>query len=241
MSRSIFNMEELRKFWKAFNKRMLIPIFVGVAILLFSTLIMPGKLPIHESEFSIDQYGGAINASAKWEYEIQHEKRYIFSNFFDSELSWAFFDMDVQNIENNFNLTDCKGISFYITGNGENIPLEFNLFTHELNKKHEIYQYSISFSVNTAWQKKEIMFTDLTIAPWTERAYPNAPKKPDLEKVYAIGFAAKTSDYRDEVIHIDEIELIYKNGSKEVITDFTSRNTSIKGIDGIWYTGTGHH
>lgn len=234
-------MKELKKHWKVILiVGILIPISIGITIDIFLPIIKPDKLPIHKSKITIDEHG-AKYTSAKWEYEIQHKKKYFFDNLFGSELSWAFFNMDVRDIENNFNLSDCERISFYIKGSGENIQLEFNLFTHEFDKKHKIYQYNTHFSVSTLWEKKEIMFTDLTITPWTERAYPNAPKKPNMEKVYAIGFAAKTSDYRHEVIHIDEIEFIYKNGSKSVIIDFTTFNISIKGIDGIWFTGTGHH
>lgn len=241
MNDRIMSMEALKKHWKiVLIIGILAPISVGITINVFLPIIRPDKRPIHKSEFTIDQYG-AKYTSAKWEYEIQHKKKYFFDNFFGSKLSWAYFDMDVRDIENSFNLSDCERISFYIKGSHENIPLEFNLFTREFGEEHKVYQYSTYFSVSTIWQKKEITFMDLTITPWTQRSYPSAPKKPAMEKVYAIGFAAKTSNYRHEVIFVDEIGLIDKNGNKNVITDFATPNISIRGIDGVWFTGTGHH
>ena len=94
--------------------------------------------------------------------------------------------------------------------------------------------------MTTNWRKEEVLFPNLCIAPWTEDKYPEAPECPNLEKVYAIGFAIKTHTPPDNKVWIDEVELIHKNGSKTLISNFNALNVSINGKEGLWHAGCGH-
>ncbi|HYN44879.1 MAG TPA: carbohydrate binding domain-containing protein [Candidatus Limnocylindrales bacterium] len=218
----------------------IVTLIVGAILgALFPTMLVPNIEPVYNSDLIIKQQG-ANYSSAQWEFHIQPEKKY----FYDSpKESWAFFDMDVRNIENDFNLSDFKGVSFYISGNVENKKIQFNLFTHNFtNGNHEVYQYwnNGNLLVTTNWRKEEILFSSLNATPSTEKWYPNEPKNPNLEKVFAMGFAANTTVPMINKIAIDEMYLIYKNGSKMLLTNFNTLNVSINGVEGIWYAGVGH-
>jgi len=198
--------------------------------------------PVYTSDVIIDQYG-ANYTSARWEYHIQPEKKYICDT---PKKSWAYFDMDIRNIEENLNLSDCKGVSFYIKGNIENQLIEFNLFTHNFthnNKEHNVYQYwnKGNLLVTTNWRREEILFSNLSATPWTEKWHPEALEGPNLEKAYAFGFAIKkTHRPTENKIWIDEMHLVHKNGSKTLISNFNTLNVSINGKDGLWHAGWGH-
>jgi len=208
---------------------------------LFPSMLVPNIKPVYTSDVIIDQYGFNYT-SARWEYHIQPERKYIWNS---PKESWAYFDMDIRNMEDDFNLSDYKGVSFYIKGNIENQLIEFNLFTHNFthdNKVHKVYQYwnKGNLLVTTSWRKEEILFSNLSATPWTEKWHPEAPKTPNLEKVCAFGFAIKTHEPTKNKIWIDEVELIHKNGSKMLISSFNTLNVSINAKEGLWHAGLGH-
>jgi hypothetical protein len=221
---------------------MVISLVLGLLLaLILIPYIRPDKPAIYESVCSIDPQGYK-NTSAKWEYDIQPEKKWFFS---DTKESWAFFDMDLKDIKDDFNLSDCKGISFYIRGSTNTNIVEFSLFTHEFyNGMHEIYQYwnEEKLLVDNFWKPETIHFSNLTLTPWTKKYYPGAPNEPDLKKVYGIGFAVRTNEaHIQNAIFIDELELIYKNGSRITISDFSTFNVDINGKEGYWHCWRGHH
>ena len=191
--------------------------------------------PVYISNVTIDQ-SGANYTSARWEYYIQPNVEDIFK----IKTHWVFFDLDVRNIEDNFNLSDYEGIEFYIAGCEEDQRIEFSLFTHSfIDDKHRVYQYwdGGKLLVTTNWKKERILFSNLSIVPWNE--YLEAPKKPELDKVFALGFAVHTVKPTKNVIWIDEVYLIHKNGSKVLISNFNTLNTSINGVEGLWHAGWG--
>jgi len=175
----------------------------------------------------------------KWEYRIEPPETY--GSFFPKEI-WSYCDFDLKNIENNFNFSGYRGIRFYLKGNIENKNIEFNLFTHNNDmKNHEIYQYMNSETrVESNWINKEILFEQLTLAPWTKESYPMCTEKPDLNKTYAIGFAIKTTKPELNQIWIDEMYFIKNNGEYELISNFNDINATINGEKGHWHTGWGY-
>lgn len=208
-------------------------LFVGILIPLSVSYILPMTPPIYESACVITQQG-ANYTSAMWKYDIQPEKKWWFDEPMES---WAYFDMDIRNIEDDFDLSDCKGVSFYIQGS-ENADIEFNLFTHAFYKgTHDFYQYRRIIAIDTLWKKETIYFSNLIRAPWT---YSGEPESPALKRVYAIGFAARTNENRiKNTIFIDEVELIYENGNRATISDFSVFNANINGKEGYWYSWWG--
>lgn len=157
----------------------------------------------------------------------------------------AYFDRDIRNIEDDFNLSDCNGVSFYIKGNIENQLIEFNLFTHNFthDKEHTVYQYwnKGNLLVTTNWRRENILFSSLSATPWTEKWHPEALEGTNLKKVYAFGFAIKkTHEPTENKIWIDEMYLVHKNGSKTLISNFNALNISINGKEGLWHAGWGH-
>ncbi len=220
-----------------------IAFIIGFSIAnLFLSVFVINIEPVYTSNVTIDQYG-ANYTSARWEYHIQPERKYIWDT---SKESWAYFDMDIRNIEEDFNLSDCKGVSFYIKGNIENQLIEFNLFTHNFtqdNKVYNVYQYwnKGNLLVTTNWRREKILFSTLSATPWTEKRYPEAPESPNLEKVCAFGFAIKkTVEPTENKIWIDEMYFLHKNKSKTLISTFNALNTSTNGKEGLWHAGWGH-
>lgn len=225
-------------------KRIIIALLVGflsgvLASLFVIYFVTPYKSSNPESTYSPVQVGPKP-PSVIWVYNIEPLKKRHFDIPFDKLIEGvAYFDLDLANVEDNFDLLDYRGISFYIRGkNSEDI--EFNLFTHVFyNGTHDLYQYQKIISVKHSLKKETIYFSDLTRAPWT---YSKAPEKPDLKIVYAIGFAAKTNENRiRNAILIDEVELIYKNDSKVTISDFSTFNANINGKEGYWHAWWEHH
>lgn len=198
---------------------------------LFPSMFVPDIKSVYTSDVTIDQYGFNYT-SAKWEYHIQPEKKYIWS--FPKE-SWSYFIIELRDLRDDFNLSDYKGVSFCIKGNIENQKIEFNLFSDK-------YQYwnKGNLLVTTKWREDEILFSNLCVAPWTEKWHPEAPKNPNLEKVRAFGFAIKTTTPTENKIWIDEVELIHRNGSKTIISNFNTLNASINGKEGLWHVGWGY-
>ncbi|MCK4735982.1 MAG: hypothetical protein KAT65_26240 [Methanophagales archaeon] len=212
--------------------------FVSANALL--TYLVIDNEPIYISNVDIYRQG-ANYTSAKWEFYVQPEQKYVWSD--PKDVSWAFCDMDIRNIENCFNLSEYNGILFYISGNIENQPIEFNLFTHYFindNRTHQVCRYSNKedFLITTNWDIVNISFSNLSIVPPSMEEW--YPKSPDLEKVFAIGFAVKTYTPIEGEIHIDEVSLIHKNGSSNLISNFDKLDISINGKDGVWHAGTGH-
>lgn len=212
--------------------------FVSANALL--TYLVIDNEPIYISNVDIYRQG-ANYTSAKWEFYVQPEQKYVWSD--SKDVSWAFCDMDIRNIENCFNLSEYNGILFYISGNIENQPIEFNLFTHYFindNRTHQVCRYSNKedFLITTNWDIVNISFSNLSIVPPSMEEW--YPKSPDLEKVFAIGFAVKTYTPIEGEIHIDEVSLIHKNGSSNLISNFDKLDISINGKDGVWHAGTGH-
>lgn len=223
----------------------LIPFMVGVLSGIAASHFTKSTPAIHDSTYSLTPIWDSL--SAKWEYDIQLEKKWLLDK---PEENWAYFDMDLKNKKENFNFSDCKAISFDIRG-GEKASIEFNLFTHVFcNETHVRYQYPRIISVEPYWKKEMIYLPNLTLS-WinpptingkqTPCIKSNASENPDLKKVYAIGFAAKTNETRiQNVILIDEVELIYKNGSKNTISNFSGTfNVNINGTEGYWFAWWG--
>lgn len=194
-------------------------------------LFVPNIEPIYASDIIIDQYGMNYT-SAKWEYQISPEKKYITST---PKESWSYFIMETRDLRDYFNFSNYKGVSFNIKGNIENQQIEFNLFS----EGHQ-YWNNGNLLVTTKWEKRDILFSDLCITPWIEKWHPDAPKNPNLEMVTGFGFAIKTFTPTENNIWIDEIELIHKNGSKTLISNFNTFNVSVNGNEGLWHTGWGH-
>lgn len=210
---------------------------VGVSIL----VIMPNIPEVFSSNFSVEQYG-IVNTSAKWEYEIRPEKIYIW----DDESVWSSFNLDVDDINYPFDLSDYKGITFLIKAKrgGE---FEFYLHASQSNDKYKRYSYwnKGSLRISTDWEKKEILFQDLQITPWTKKKYKAAPKNLNdtyLSNVFTIGFTDKTDGHIKNTVWIDEIELIHKNNRSKniIISDFATFNVTINGTKGHWTTYVGY-
>lgn len=204
-------------------------------------VIMPNIPEVFYSNFSIEQYG-IVNTSAKWEYEIQPEKIYRW----DNEGVWASFNLDVDDINYPFDLSDYKGITFLIKAKRSR-ELEFYLHVSQGNDKYKRHSYwnKGNLQISTDWEKKEILFRDLQITPWMEKKYNAAPKNPTdtyLSKVFAIGFTDKTYGHVKNTVWIDEIELIHKNDTSKniIISDFRTFNITINGIKGHWTTYEGY-
>lgn len=216
------------------KRKIIIPIItliIGTILgALFPSMFVPNIESVYTSDVIIDQYGFNYT-SAKWEYHIQPERKYIWDT---PKESWSYFIMEIRDLRDDFNLSDYKGVSFYIKGNIENQKIEFNLFSE--------YQYwnKGNLLVTTWWREEEILFSNLSLAPWIEKWYPNASKTPVLEKVNAFGFAIKTQEPTKNTIWIDEIYLIHKNGSKTLISNFNTLNVSVDGKEGLWHVGWGH-
>jgi len=180
-----------------------------------------------------------------WDYHVQPERGFCWDQ---ARESWAFFDFDTKNIEKSLDLSGYQGLSFYIKGGIENQKIEFNVFTQETTQNNEFirYQYYDGGNLLTSnnWKKVKIIFSDLNITPWSEKSYPSAPKKPDLKKVYAFGFADKINviieDKVNNQIMIDEVYLIHDDGTTTLLSDFTDFNATINDKPGLWHTGWGY-
>jgi hypothetical protein len=192
--------------------------------------------PIYESNAMINQYG-ANYTSIVWIYNIQPEKKYIWSS---PKESWAYIDMDIRNIEHDFDLSDFAGISFYIKRSIENELIGFNLFTKNISLDREIIQYNCPVLLTTNWKEQKVLFSNLSTTSSVKKWYPGAPISPDLKKVFAFGFAKNTKDPTQNEIWIDEVYLFRNNGNRTLISNFNSLNTSINGTEGLWHFGWGY-
>ena len=194
--------------------------------------------PTYSSSDSIDTYG-ALNSSIRWDYRLHPPPKLYF--IFPKDI-WAYFDFDVKNIENSFNLSDYKGISFYIKGNQEDQLMEFNVFTHNVTLNHEVYQYTNNhLIVRTNWRHETIYFNDLVRTPWTTEWYPGSSEKPDLNSVFAFGFAVKTDHATQNQIWIDEIYLIKNNDERLLLMNFDgNKEPGLNGVLGQWHSGWGY-
>ena len=197
--------------------------------------IFPNIKPIYESNAMINQYG-ANYTSIGWIYNIQPEKKYIWSS---PKESWAYLDMDIRNIEHDLDLSDFEGISFYIKSNIENELIGFNLFTQNLSLDREIFQYNSPVLVTTNWKEQTVLFSNLSTTPSVKKWYPGAPIRPNLKKVFAFGFAKNTKEPTQNEIWVDEVYLFSKNGNRTLISDFNSVDTNINGTEGLWHFGWG--
>jgi hypothetical protein len=184
---------------------------LAAILVAFSILVIMPNIPEVFYKFLSYEQDGIVNTSAKWEYEIQPEKIYIW----DHEGVWSSFNLDVDDRNYLFDLSDYRGIAFLIKakrGGG----LEFYLHTAPNNGKYKCYSYwnKGNLRISTDWEEKEILFQDLQITPWTEKKYKAAPKNLTdtcLSKVFSIGFTDSKYSHIKNVVWIDEIELIHKN------------------------------
>jgi hypothetical protein len=234
-------------FWDFIYKVLITTIAFIIAFFIVNGIFIPFVLvnhsPVYASQISIDQYG-ANDSSVLWDYTVQPERKYCSDQ---ARESWAFFDFDTKNIDNTLDLSDYQGLSFYIKGNIENQKIEFNLFTQEIGENNEYlrYQYYNGGNLVTSsnWKKVRILFSELNITPWSEGSYPSAPRKPDLKKVYAFGFADKINNNTEAMVNnqimIDEVYLIRKDGTTTLLNDFTGFNATINNRPGLWHTGWG--
>ncbi|MFB3764121.1 MAG: hypothetical protein ACE14P_02610 [Methanotrichaceae archaeon] len=194
--------------------------------------------PIYVSNLTIDEYG-ANYSSAKWEYQFQPSVIHILIDILFRNLGshWAYLDMDVRNIENRFNLSDYIGIEFFIKGTQIDQNVMFSLFmNNQTETQFAPYQYNYNFLIDTYWQKKTILFSNVSKA--TYEANKKAPSL-NLEKVFALGFSIHTSTSQKNIIWIDEIYLIDKNETRIPLSSFNDLNTNINGIKGYWHTSWG--
>lgn len=245
-----FYLEDIKREDKINNKsiksilQILLVIFGAFLAAVLPQILVPNIEPIYVSNIIIDQ-NGANYTTALWEYHIQPKKIFNLPDWIQRQPkdNWAFFNMNLRNIENNLNLSDFKGVSFYIIGEIDNQFIQFNLFTQNItDNRNDVYQYrnNGSLLVTTNWRKEEILFSNLNVTDWTKESYPFVSKSPDLEKVYAFGFAIHTKDEpKMNRISIDEIYLIHKNGSKILLSNFNTLDVNINGVEGIWHTGSG--
>ena len=205
----------------------------------FCTVNIP---PNSQSTATIDSYGADHN-SLRWEYTLQPPKEYIWSS---NKESWAFCTLESRSLEKNIDFSDIGQVTFYVRGSIENIPLEVNIYTRKndaFSKETPSYQYVIpkDVTVPTNWKKVTVNLSDYSVAPWIKASYPDASGTPELNNVYAFGFASKSKErVLKNNIWIDELTFVNKNGSVDYIHHFDNINTTIQGVDCIWNVGWGH-
>ena len=105
-----------------------------------------------------------------------------------ARMHWVYCDMDTRNIDEPFDLRDYEGVEFYIKGNRDGRSLRFALFTQNGNDDdRKEYQYICDILTNTYWQKKKIMFSELSLPYWNKDK--GGPAHPSLNRTFAFGFS----------------------------------------------------
>ena len=220
----------------------IIIVFGYIAASLFLAACMVNNSPVYQSNISIDTYG-AENNSLRWDYYLQPEKKYIWSKIPEN---WAFLSVESRSTQNFFDLSDIESISFFVKGDIENYPLEFNIFTRlpvDATGEMISYQYTSDKPVmsSTNWKKITIYLDNMVLTQWTKTSFPSASSHSDLSHVYSIGLAIKSNEiFIKNQIWIDELIFTKRDGSIEKISSFDTMNVSIKKREGIWHTGSGY-
>jgi len=194
-----------------------------------------------QSIATIDPYG-AEDTALKWEYTLKPPKNYVWS---ENRECWAYCNLESRSLDKNIDFSDISQVTFYIRSSINYNPLEVSIFTRkkdETSKEVTSYEYILPQTIiaTTNWKKITVNVSDYSITPWTKDNYHDAPVRPELQNVYAFGFASKLKEpmFKNN-IWIDELALINNNGSIEYILHFNDFNGTIQGADLIWNVGWG--